>query len=340
MKFFLKKYAPIFEYKNNIQIGFPKDQYVEVKFTEDTRQKLEHMLNDGLTEDEIKSEKFYRDLRDKDLLDPEPRLRFSRKELFFDYQGMDYDAINLKQRIFILGAGGAGSTMAYLLAQFGFSNLVLLDFDIIEEADLEKTMVYRRSEMGKKKVEVLRDYLKDNFNVEPEIYDMEIRSEQELIDVVDKVQPELIVKSFDPDMIFRKYLNNICYTRNIPFVYLAYSYVSVRLGPFFVPGVTACDMCLLKYLSDTYNANREDYTLFKRIYKEHSIHPTVSFNINIMANTIFKDIIFFNLGRYDYVTTLGQTMEYIPLTFKGITYKYTQNPECAYCAKVPIGTEN
>lgn len=337
MVLFLKKHLPIFLYQNVLQVGIKGGDYLETLFTDDIKLQLETLLKKGVDLSEVNSVPFFSNLYQGNLLCPEAQLRTTRRELFFEYLNEDLEKINLDLRFLILGAGAAGSTIAYLLAQFGFTNIAILDYDTIADSDIEKTLIYRRSELGEKKIDALGKYLKENFGVNLKTYDQRIETDQELKSIINEVQPEFVVKSWDPDFIFRRYLNDICFERKIPFVYLAYCYASIRLGPFFVPGLTACDRCLLKKLSET-NAMGEDFYLYKRIHQEYSIHPTISFNINIMANLIFKDIIFFLLGKYNYVSTLNQIIEFVPLTLVGIRHHFQRSDDCECCARLETGT--
>lgn len=72
-----------------------------------------------------------------------------------------------KKKILIVGAWGIGSTTAYALAQMGFQNITVVDFD---EVELHNTasQFYRQDQLGVMKVEALKQNIKDFTGVEIE----------------------------------------------------------------------------------------------------------------------------------------------------------------------------
>lgn len=70
-------------------------------------------------------------------------------------------------KIHIVGCGSVGSTIAENLARCGVKNMVLWDFDTVEAHNIVNQM-FRQQDVGKSKVEALRDILCD---INPEISD-------------------------------------------------------------------------------------------------------------------------------------------------------------------------
>ena len=58
-------------------------------------------------------------------------------------------------RIGIVGLGSVGSMVAEALARTGFGNIVLIDFDKVEEKNLDRLMNVREKDIGKNKVDVI-----------------------------------------------------------------------------------------------------------------------------------------------------------------------------------------
>ncbi|MEM2115562.1 MAG: ThiF family adenylyltransferase [Candidatus Woesearchaeota archaeon] len=69
-----------------------------------------------------------------------------------------------KKKVTIIGCGGTGSWLAELLAKAGI-NLLLVDYDIVEESNLERQN-YFLEEIGKLKVDCLKNRLKKFSNIE------------------------------------------------------------------------------------------------------------------------------------------------------------------------------
>ena len=72
-----------------------------------------------------------------------------------------------KTKIHIIGCGSVGATIAENLVRCGIRNLVLWDFDKVEPHNLAN-QIYRHKDIGKLKVEALRDILLD---IDPELAD-------------------------------------------------------------------------------------------------------------------------------------------------------------------------
>lgn len=70
-------------------------------------------------------------------------------------------------RIHIVGCGSVGSTLAENLARCGVTKMTLWDFDTVEAHNIVNQM-FRQQDVGKSKVEALRDILTD---INPEIKD-------------------------------------------------------------------------------------------------------------------------------------------------------------------------
>ena len=66
----------------------------------------------------------------------------------------------VKSKIHIIGCGSVGSTVAENLVRCGLKNLVLWDFDKVEPHNITN-QIYRSKDVGKLKVEALKDILVD-----------------------------------------------------------------------------------------------------------------------------------------------------------------------------------
>jgi len=71
-----------------------------------------------------------------------------------------FDPVNQKYKIVVLGAGSLGSFITLNLAKLGFNDLEVYDFDLVEEHNIGNQF-YRISDIGKSKVESLKEMVKD-----------------------------------------------------------------------------------------------------------------------------------------------------------------------------------
>lgn len=65
-------------------------------------------------------------------------------------------------KVGIVGLGSVGSMVAEALARTGFANITLIDFDLVEEKNLDRLMNVRTRDIGKRKVDVISQYIKEN----------------------------------------------------------------------------------------------------------------------------------------------------------------------------------
>lgn len=68
-------------------------------------------------------------------------------------------------RILVIGCGGIGSLVTMQLAGAGVEDLILVDPDTIEASNLNRQFLWERSDVGRPKVEVLKDVLERRYSL-------------------------------------------------------------------------------------------------------------------------------------------------------------------------------
>jgi len=108
---------------------------------------------------------------------------------------MTYDANKLKKStIGIAGCGGLGSNCAVALARVGIGTLIIADFDVIEESNLNR-QYYFRDQIGQKKAFALNA----NINrINPDVKVISIQKKLEASDIIKLFHDcDVIVEAFD-----------------------------------------------------------------------------------------------------------------------------------------------
>jgi molybdopterin/thiamine biosynthesis adenylyltransferase len=77
-------------------------------------------------------------------------------------------------RVLVAGVGGLGCTVSTLLVRLGVGKIYLLDNGVVDEPDLNRQILYDRSDIGQKKVEVAQRKL-SQINPHCEIVPMHVR---------------------------------------------------------------------------------------------------------------------------------------------------------------------
>lgn len=73
-----------------------------------------------------------------------------------------FDPSAITDEIVIVGAGGIGSAIAWLLAKMGVRHIRIIDFDTVEPHNIPNQLPYDNEDIGKPKVEALLERLKEH----------------------------------------------------------------------------------------------------------------------------------------------------------------------------------
>lgn len=74
------------------------------------------------------------------------------------------------KRVLVIGLGGVGGTALEALARSGIKKFVLIDFDVVDESNLNRQILYTKADVGRKKIDVAKERLlkiNDEFEIEP-----------------------------------------------------------------------------------------------------------------------------------------------------------------------------
>lgn len=179
-----------------------------------------------------------------------------------------YDRLNLllgtdslekihKANILLLGVGGVGSFCFEVLIRSGIKNITIIDFDIYEESNLNRQLHSNKENIGRKKVEVLKEYAyKINSSIKvnaidaflDENYDIDITKYDYIIDAVDSIKA-------------KKYFIKLADSKNIPLI--------SSMG---IAGKMDSTKLLVTTLDKTYNDPLAK-NLRSMLNKEHLNHP-------------------------------------------------------------------
>lgn len=141
--------------------------------------------------------------------------RYSR-HLILPEVGMD-GQIKLKEaKVLLVGTGGLGSPMALYLAAAGVGTLGLVDFDVVDESNLQRQVIHGTADVGRKKIDSAEATLKDlNPNVQVIRHEVALNSENAL----DIVKNYDIVADGTDNFPTRYLVNDACVLLKKPNVY-------------------------------------------------------------------------------------------------------------------------
>lgn len=106
--------------------------------------------------------------------------RYSRHLILPEF-GMEAQRRLKQGSVLLIGAGGLGSPLALYLAAAGVGHIGLVDFDVVDESNLQRQIAHGTSTIGMKKTESAKQRIKDlNPNVEVSTFEEQVSSENAL----------------------------------------------------------------------------------------------------------------------------------------------------------------
>ncbi len=143
-------------------------------------------------------------------------------------------------KVLIIGTGGLGSPVSLYLAAAGVGKIGLVDYDTVDESNLQRQIVHSNSTIGMPKVESAKQRLLEiNPYIEIETYNLILTKENALEIMKDY---DLIIDGTD-NFPTRYLVNDACYFLKKPFVYGSIFRFDGQVTVFY-PEVGPCYRCL------------------------------------------------------------------------------------------------
>ncbi len=148
-------------------------------------------------------------------LTPEELRRYSR-HLILPEVGLEGQKKLKAASVLLVGAGGLGSPLALYLAAAGVGRLGLVDFDVVDETNLQRQVLHGTKDVGRPKLESARDRILDiNPHVQVDLYETRLTSENAL----DIIQEYDLVADGTDNFPTRYLVNDACVLAGKPNVY-------------------------------------------------------------------------------------------------------------------------
>lgn len=246
--------------------------------------------------------------------------RYSR---LLQFEFADFSTLKDKSAV-VVGVGGLGSVVSEIMARCGIGRLVLIDYDVLEEANLNR-MLYRPGQVGMNKVEALGEYLSDvNPAVDIDTHAADVTVDEgfsAFISALDGVDAVFgCVDSFG----VRLFLNNWCVKREVPLVDGGASLDGIRGSVHVViPGETPCYRCH-KLLSDRFPVGKPaDPDRRTGICHFTSLPTTMTIIASLQAQEGLKLLLGFgSVAPYLMYDGMNGTLE---------RYDWKLDPKCPVC---------
>ncbi len=141
------------------------------------------------------------------------RLRFSRFIKVIGDSNLDLLA---SKSVLVLGCGGVGGYVVEALARSGIGQIIIVDYDVVEESNINRQIIALESTIGKYKIDVLEKRIKD------------INKECNIIKIDKFIDKDNYLELFDykidffvdccDTVVVKKLVMKECLERNISFI--------------------------------------------------------------------------------------------------------------------------
>lgn len=160
------------------------------------------------------------------------------KQFFHQYLSVEQKKRIMESNLLILGCGGIGSSIVWLFAGLGIKRITIVDFDVVEISNLNRMFMFDKTDIGKKKVDVIKDKLQKLYSdIEIETVDKKITSEAVLSEICLSQEYTLIIKALDSPSSFPIWLDSVCKKNRLKYV----SGITLRdriiVGPTYIPNI-------------------------------------------------------------------------------------------------------
>jgi molybdopterin/thiamine biosynthesis adenylyltransferase/DNA-binding transcriptional regulator YhcF (GntR family) len=169
-----------------------------------------------------------------------PNLRQDRLGTFDFISWWERDKVK-EAKVMIVGAGALGNEVAKNLALMGVGNLLILDFDVIEAANLSRSVLFRERDNARPKAEVAAARLRElNPDIQIQYLNADVRTQ---VGLGLFRRMDAVISCLD-NREARLAVNRFCYALNKPWVDGAI-HEFLGLLRVFIPGDGACFECTL-----------------------------------------------------------------------------------------------
>lgn len=336
MEYILAKYIRVGYSNKELTVGFgsQKTNFYENKdeivsflnevTTPKKKKEIEKIISDKLG---FEGKKVLDILFKKNILVPNLELedRYSRPQLSYMLNG--FNPIKFQKnlnnsKVTILGAGGIGNLTSVILATSGIGHIHLVDGDHIETSNLTRQFLFNESDINKSKTRVLKERLLSR-NCKVKVTECNSFMTKDNISDVIPEDSSIVIISADQSHVMRS-VASFCLDKNIPYINVGYVNDISVWGPFYIPKLKGCYLCLP--LADKFSRNKDIDIMLKRINSRYSAPSNAIVN-SLAATFAAKEIIDY-LGAEQHPPSHGKRIGLNNKTNEFIELKCSEGVSC------------
>lgn len=222
-------------------------------------------------------------------------LRYSR-QILLDTWDMEAQLSIKNANILIVGMGGLGCPVATILSRAGVGALHLVDFDVIDESNLQRQTLFYPSDIGKPKAKIASERLQMH-NAYIKISHSLSKLDEHTIQELNIAQFHLVIDCSD-NFAIRQLLNKTCQTHHIPLLSNSAIGESGQIALF--TQETGCYYCLFGHTQDNNHTCANSGVLASTVHVIGSITAQIALDFLGRQHNPIKDTLLLWQG-----TTMG-----------------------------------
>jgi adenylyltransferase/sulfurtransferase len=229
-----------------------------------------------------------------------------------------------RTRILVIGAGALGNEIVKNLALLGIGNILVCDMDRIENSNLSRSILFRRSDEGEYKAEVIARAARE---INP---DVRARA------FVGNALHDLglgVYRAFDivigglDNREARLHINQSCWKVNKPWVDGAIEVVS-GVARVFVPPDGACYECTMNAIDFEMLRRRKSCSLLTRDQMLEGKVPTTPTTSSVIAGIQCQEAVKLVHGRRELPVLAGKGFFFNGMTLDSFIIEYQRKEDC------------
>jgi len=232
----------------------------------------------------------------------------------------------LKQtKVAILGLGSVAHYTIMNLVSSGIGSFKCVDFDTVDDRNIGRQPIFKRSDIGRPKSDVVKEFILDNRQgTNVQAFNKELKSEKDVEQII--YDCDIVFHLCDlPRFLIHRWINSACLRLNKPNI-LCYS---GRVGPFCIPYKTACYGCLETKM-------KKQFVLYEPMVEsitngKFTRFPELAVVGSLSGVLAAKEVVGYLLGIKP--QTYDAFFDINPFNLKATLHKLPRQKNCYACSK-------
>jgi adenylyltransferase/sulfurtransferase len=227
-------------------------------------------------------------------------------------------------KIMVVGAGALGNELVKNLTLLGIGNILILDMDSIENSNLTRSVLFRRSDVGRFKAEIAAERAME---INPDVNAVGI-----VANIIDDVglgvfrRMDVVLGGLD-NREARLAINQSCYKVNKPWIDGAIEVLN-GFARVFVPGQGACYECTMTDMDWQLINKRKSCALLTHEQMAEGKIPTTPTSSSVIAGIQVQELLKILHKERNLPTLAGKGFVFNGLTHDSYVVEYQEKPDC------------